>query len=160
MLFRSGETAAGSMVVSEGAGTRPARTTIEQDTLAEDQPKSSRLATIGLVEAARSNLVSSRPTQSAIVQDAKVEDRSEPARLETIGLVEASCSKLINSRPTQTALGQEITVEQSCRSTWLSQVLEMHSSHFVPLGPGSFILRYAIWVEIMNLAKAGLPSNA
>ena len=62
-----GETAAGSMAEPEGAGARPVRTAIEQDTLAEDQPKSGRLATIGLVEAARSNLVSSRPTQSAIV---------------------------------------------------------------------------------------------
>ena len=69
-----GETAAGSMAASEGAGSRPARTAIEQDTLAEDQPKSGRLETIGLIEVARSNLVSSRPTQSAIVQDAKVED--------------------------------------------------------------------------------------
>ena len=126
-----GETAAGSMAASEGAGARPARTAIKQDTLAEDHPKSGRLATIGLVDAARSNLVLSRPTQSAMVQDSKVEDRCEPARLETIGLVESRRSNLINSRPTQTALGQEITVEQSCRSTWLSQVLEMHSSHFV-----------------------------
>ena len=68
------ETAAGSMVASEGAGTRPTRTAIEQDMLAEDQPKSGRLETIGLIEVARSNLVSSRPTQSAIVQERKVED--------------------------------------------------------------------------------------
>ena len=100
-----GETAAGSMAAPKGAGARPARIAIEQDTVAEDQPKSGRLATIGLVEVARSNLVSSRPTQSAIVQDAKVEDRSEPTRLETIGLVESRRSNLVNSRPTQTALG-------------------------------------------------------
>ena len=61
-----GETTAGSMAAPEGAGARPVRTAIEQDTLTEDQPKSGRLATIGLVETARSNLVSSRPTQSAI----------------------------------------------------------------------------------------------
>ena len=119
------------MAAPEGSGARYARTAIEQDTLAEDQPKSGRLATIGLVEVARSNLVSSRPTQSAIVQEAKVEDRYESAHLETIGLVESRRSNLIKSRPTQTALGQEITVEQSCRSAWLSQVLEKHSSHFV-----------------------------
>ena len=76
-----GETAAGSMAASEGAGTRPARTAIEQDTPAEDQPKSGRLETIGLIEVARSNLVSSRPTQSAIMQIGRASCRERVLRL-------------------------------------------------------------------------------
>ena len=63
-----GETVAGSMAMPDGPTPRPVRTAIEQDTFAEDQPRSSRLETIGLIEAARSNLVNSRPTQSALVK--------------------------------------------------------------------------------------------
>ena len=119
------------MAQPDGVTPRPAQTAFGQDTLAEDQRRSGNLETIGLIEAPRSNLVTSRPTQSALFEDAKVEDRSEPARLETIGLVESRCSNLINSRHTQTALEQEITVEDTCKSAWLSQLLELQSSHFI-----------------------------
>ena len=101
-----GETVAGSMATLDGPEPRPIRTAIEQDTFAEDQPRSSHLETIGLIEAARSNLVNSRPTQSALVENAKVEDQSQPPRLETIGLVKSHGSDLIKTRPTQTALGR------------------------------------------------------
>ena len=87
-----GETAAGSMAAPEGVGSRPVWTAIEQDMQTEDQTKSRCLETICLVEAARSNLVSSRPTQSAIVQDAV------QALLETIGLVESRRSNMIKTK--------------------------------------------------------------